>query len=481
MVKKHGTALVWFRQDLRMQDNPALHEAVQSAERVLPVYVLDEADGPWSMGGASRWWLHGSLASLGADLAKAGAPLVLRRGHFADVIPALAAEAGADAIYAGIGHEPFWRQIDDIVAERLRAEGRTLFRHRTATLFDPDEVRTQTGGIYGMYTPFARAVRAGHAPPAPLPGPRRLHGADAPKSDPLDDWGLLPAEPDWAAGLRETWTPGERAAGARMQRFLHAAVGNYGIGRNLPGEDGTSMLSPHLHWGEISPRTVWHASLKAGENEHVHTFMNELIWRDFSAYLLWHHPTMPEKPLSPAFESLTWRRDASGLRAWQRGMTGVPIVDAGMRQLWQTGWMHNRVRMITGSFLVKHLLVSWQDGERWFWDTLVDADLASNASNWQWVAGTGIDAQPFFRVFNPVTQGEKFDKAGAYVRRFVPELARLPDRYLHQPWAAPPLELEAAGIRLGRDYPQPLLDLAEGRRRALDVYARTVREAAPAS
>jgi deoxyribodipyrimidine photo-lyase len=476
---KHGVALVWFRQDLRIQDNFTLSEAVRTSGRVLPVYVLDdEGAGAWAMGGAARWWLHHSLASLGRDLAALGAPLVLRRGRSADVIPALAAEACADSVHATTAHEPFWRDIDAEVAEILHAEGRTFTRHPGATLFDPDAVRTQTGGIYGMFTPFANAVRAGPPPAAPLPKPKKLHGADAPASDKLDAWGLLPARPDWAGGLRETWIPGERTADARMQRFLHAAVGNYGIGRNLPAQDGTSMLSPHLHFGEISPRTIWHASLRAGEGEHARTFRAELIWRDFSAYLLWHHRTLPEQPLRPAFAALAWRRDPEGLHAWQRGQTGLPIVDAGMRQLWQTGWMHNRVRMIAASFLVKHLLISWEEGERWFWDTLVDADLASNAASWQWVAGTGIDAQPFFRVFNPVTQGEKFDASGAYVRRYVPELAGLPDRYVHQPWEAPPLELRAAGVELGKTYPYPLIGLAEGRQRALDVYQRTVREAA---
>ena len=479
MAKKQGVAIVWFRQDLRLQDNPALLEATRTAERILPVYVLDdESPNPWALGGASRWWLHGSLTSLGKDLAAAGAPLVLRRGQCADIIPALADEAGAEAVHAGISHEPFWRDLDLTVAERLKHEGRSFTLHRTATLADPDGIKTQTGNIYGMYTPFARALRAGVAPAAPLLGPKRLHGADAPTSEKLDSWGLLPTKPDWAGGMRDTWKPGEREAGARMQRFLHASVGSYGVGRNLPGEAGTSMLSPHLHWGEISPRTVWHACLRAEESQHRETFMNELIWRDFSAYLLWHHRSLPNKPLRPAFEALPWRRDAKALHAWQRGQTGIPIVDAGMRQLWALGWMHNRVRMITASFLVKHLLVSWEQGEAWFWDTLVDADLASNAASWQWVAGTGIDAQPFFRVFNPVTQGEKFDAEGSYVRRFVPELAGLPNTYLHQPWAATPMELQAAGITLGKNYPHPLLELSEGRKRALDVYKTTVREAA---
>ncbi len=259
---------------------------------------------------------------------------------------------------------------------------------------------------------------------------------------------------------------------------MGAAVARYGTGRNVPGEDGTSMLSPHLHFGELSPRTVWHASRAEGDAADHDTYRRELIWRDFSAYLLWHHPTLPEKPLRPAFEKLGFRRDPAGLRAWQRGRTGVPIVDAGMRQLWQTGWMHNRVRMIAASFLVKHLLISWQEGEAWFWDTLVDADLASNGASWQWIAGTGIDAQPFFRVFNPVTQGEKFDADGGYVRRFVPELARLPAKYIHAPWTAPDAVLAAASVVLGRDYPRPVVDLAEGRTRALDTYRRTVREPA---
>jgi len=264
----------------------------------------------------------------------------------------------------------------------------------------------------------------------------------------------------------------------RLTRFLDTGVATYGTGRNLPGENGTSMLSPHLHFGEISPCTVWHACRQRGGGADRQTFLRELIWREFSAYLLWHHPTLPEQPLRPAFAKLPWREDAPGLHAWQRGATGVPIVDAGMRQLWQTGWMHNRVRMIAASFLVKHLLVSWQAGEAWFWDTLVDADLASNAASWQWVAGSGIDSQPYFRVFNPVTQGEKFDPAGAYVRRFVPEIATLPDQYLHAPWLAPPLVLAGAGIRIGQKYPAPLVDLAVGRQRALDVYTRTVRQGA---
>ena len=333
-----------------------------------------------------------------------------------------------------------------------------------------------------MFTPFANSVRAMGDPPKPVPAPAAVQGiARPPASDRLDGWGLLPTRPDWAGGLRAAWTPGEPAAQTRAKLFLRQAIGQYETGRNLPGRDLTARLSPHLHWGELSASWLWHAikRLPGGGGEQV--FLNELIWRDFAAYLLWHKPQLPDVPLRPEFENLPWRRDPAGLLAWQRGRTGVPIVDAGMRQLWQTGWMHNRVRMIVASFLIKHLLIDWRDGAAWFWDTLVDADLPANSMNWQWVAGTGIDSQPFFRVFNPVSQGQKFDADGAYVRHFVPEIAAVPDRFLHAPWLAPDDVLAKASLRLGRDYPRPIVDLATGRQRALDTYKRTVRTGAQAA
>ncbi len=477
MTKGAGTSIVWFRQDLRLHDQPALLAAAAGGARVLALYVLDDSIA-WPLGGASRWWLHGSLAALAESLEKLGGSLVLRRGSAAAIIPALAREANAQTVHAGIAHEPGWRAVDREVASALEADGRQLVLHRTSTLSDFDAVRSKTGTVYGMYTPFARAVEERGEPPEPLATPKTIRPAPPVQSDRLQDWGLLPTHPDWAPGFRGTWVPGEAAARKRLDAFVGGAVARYGTGRNLPGEDGTSMLSPHLHFGELSPRTVWHASRVEDDGADHHTYRRELIWRDFSAYLLWHHPTLPEAPLRPAFDRLPFRNDTKGLRAWQRGHTGIPIVDAGMRQLWQTGWMHNRVRMIAASFLVKHLLISWREGEAWFWDTLVDADLASNAASWQWIAGTGIDSQPFFRVFNPVSQGEKFDANGAYVRRFVPELARLPDRWLHAPWTAPAAALNDAGIVLGRTYPKPVVDLAIGRSRALEAYRRTVREQA---
>jgi deoxyribodipyrimidine photo-lyase len=309
-----------------------------------------------------------------------------------------------------------------------------------------------------------------------------------PGSDALEDGGLPPTRPDWASGLRDLWTPGEAGAAQRLHGFLAEKLDGYGTSRNIPGDPkGTSMLSPHLHWGELSPIQVWHAARAAAEAHTgkraggFETFQGEILWHEFAAYLLRHNQEMPEKPLRAAFAHLPWRRDAKGRRAWQEGRTGVPIVDAGMRQLWQCGWMHNRVRMITASYLVKHMLVSWQEGEAWFWDTLVDADLATNAASWQWVAGCGTDSQPFFRIFNPVTQGRKFDPDGRYVRHYVPEIARLPDRWLHSPWEAPTSVLKQAKLEMGRDYPKPVVGLDEGRDRAMEVFRTNVRNAKTAA
>ena len=471
MATRDDTAIIWFRQDLRLTDHAALAAAIEHSRTVIPLYILDdEAADTWAWGGASRWWLHGSLASLGADLAKCGAPLVLRRGRATTIVPALLAETGATAIHAGRMHEPWARQVEQDLLASLPPG--TLHLHRTATLFDLETIRTKTGGTYGVYTPFAKALRARGHPEPSLPAPKSIPGRKGIASDALDDWRLLPTRPDWAAGLRATWTPGEAIAQQRLATFTEAAVHGYDLGRNLPGEDRTSMLSAPLHWGELSPGQVWHAAVQSPktDGEGLPVYLGEILWREFSAYLLWHHPHLPEQPLRPRFAHLSTRTAQAELEAWHRGRTGVPIVDAGMRQLWHIGWMHNRVRMIAASFLVKHLLLPWRAGAEHFWDTLVDADLASNAASWQWIAGSGIDSQPFFRVFNPVTQGQKFDPAGAYVRRWLPELATVPDRFVHTPWEAP------GGPPEG--YPAPIVDLAAGRNRALAAYRSTVRDAA---
>lgn len=476
-----GPQILWFRSDLRLGDNPALAAAASGGQPVVPVFVLDDdAAGAWRIGGASRWWLHHSLASLAADLGSRGLRLVLRHGDTVQHLTSIARETGARSLHFSRGYEPAARDLEVRVNQGLSAEGLTVKRYAGSLLFEPDQVLTKTGGPYRVFTPFWRSVSGGVPPRSPRPAPESLMAAHArPTSVPLEALGLCPTSPDWAGGLRETWTPGETGAHRRLDRFLSKAAASYADDRNRPDIEGTSRLSPHLHHGEISAALCWHRALvlegqaqSEGARASLETFRKELVWREFSYHLLFNWPTLPEAPFNPAFGAFPWAEAPRDLKAWQRGRTGIPIVDAGMRQLWQTGWMHNRVRMIVGSFLVKNLLVPWQAGEAWFWDTLVDADLAANAASWQWVAGSGADAAPYFRIFNPVKQGESFDPDGAYVRRFVPELDRLPPRHIHAPWIAPAPVLQAAGVRLGEDYPSPIVDLGQTRTRALQAYER---------
>ena len=478
-ARQDGVALMWFRQDLRLADHPALHAASQGGRRVACVFVRDDNEaGAWAPGGAHRWWLHRSLAALGAEITRAGGHLVLRSGPAETVIPALAREIGATQLHASAAYEPWAIAQEARVAAALQSDGIAAHFHPGRTLVDHDRLRSKSGTPFGVYTPFMRAARAAIPPEETLPAPR-LHPAPPIAGDALDAWQLLPRKPDWAGGLRETWHPGEPGAADRLSRLLDGIIDDYHEARDLPGTAGTSRLSPHLHWGEMSPRRLWHAisdaRIPAGARE---KFLNELLWREFSIHQLRHTPTLPEQPLRAQFRDMPWRHDKHALAAWQRGQTGIPMVDAGMRELWHTGWMHNRVRLITASFLVKHLLIHWRDGEAWFWDTLVDGDLASNAANWQWVAGCGADAAPFFRIFNPALQGRKFDESGGYVRRWCPELAGLPDRYVHMPWEAPPLERQAAGVTLGKTYPEPIISLQEGRDRALAAFRHLTGKAA---
>jgi deoxyribodipyrimidine photo-lyase len=344
-------------------------------------------------------------------------------------------------------------------------------------LVEPRAIRNKENRGLRVFTPFWRRVQSLGDPPTPLPAPKKLNGVTGLAGDRLEDWKLEPAKPDWAGGLRENWKPGEAAAQAQLKAFLNNISG-YAVERDRPDRAGTSRLSPHLRFGEISPRQVWHAARFAAA-EHprlssdIDKFLSELGWREFCRHLLFDVPDLATRNLQPSFDAFPWKHDDKALHAWQRGRTGYPIVDAGMRELWHTGVMHNRVRMVVASFLVKHLLIDWRHGEQWFWDTLVDADAASNAANWQWVAGCGADAAPYFRVFNPILQGEKFDPDGVYVRRWVPELKALPDKLVHQPWTATPLELASAGVTLGKNYPEPIVDHKVGRERALAAYAKT--------
>ena len=443
--------LVWLRQDLRLADQAAFVAAAAEGP-VIPVYVLDdETPRHRRMGGASRWWLHHSLTSLAADLRKAGSRLVLRRGRADEQLRALAQATGARRVHA-LGHaEPWWRN-----AERSVAKSLDLVLHPGQYLVPPGTLRTGSGQPYRIYTPFWRTLVQHMPPPPPVPAPDLSAPVQWPASDDLNDWQLLPTAPDWAAGMRQEWTPGEAGAQTRLDRFAECAA-RYGTARNLPSQAGTSKLSPHLHFGEISVARVWHAMAGAGGS--VEVFLGELGWRDYAANVLWQFPDYAAANAKPAFDRMDWRDAPDDVRAWQRGLTGYPIVDAGMRELWATGWMHNRVRMIAASFLVKHLCVDWREGERWFWDTLVDADHAANAVNWQWTAGTGVDAQMFVRIMAPLVQSPKFD-CGDYIRRWVPELAHLPDPLIHDPPLRP------------RGYPAPIIGHVEARARALAAHDR---------
>jgi deoxyribodipyrimidine photo-lyase len=450
--------IIWFRQDLRLADNPALAAALATGQPVLCLYIHDdETPGIWRPGGASRWWLHQSLQVLSDDIGQIGGSLTLRRGAAEDVLLRLVADTQATAVFWNRCYEPFAVERDKRLKTKVTQVGVRAESFNGSLLFEPWEVRTGAGTAFKVFTPFWRAACALPGPGRPLPAPRKLTPAAA-TSERLDDWHLQPTTPDWAGGLRAMWTPGEAGARARLKAFLKHLDG-YRAARDRPGTDGTSRLSPHLHFGEISPRQVWHAV--AARESDGDKFLSEIGWREFAHHLLFTHPTLPEQPLDPKFAAFPWVDDDEGFAAWTRGRTGFPIVDAGMRQLWRTGWMHNRVRMIAASFLIKHLGIDWRRGEAWFWDTLVDADLANNAASWQWVAGCGADAAPFFRIFNPVLQGEKFDPGGAYIRAWIPELKHLPDTFIHKPWTAP---------QPPPGYPAPILDLAERRARALAAF-----------
>ncbi len=459
-----------------MRITPRSWRRSSSSALLIPVYILDdETPGKWRIGGASRWWLAQSLRALAASLERAGSRLVLRRGQAVRVLSDLIKETGAGAVYFTRGYEPFQRKLEDELKGELQRLGAQHRRFGGQILLEPEKIKNAAGEPFRVYSPFYRALAQGEAPgepllaPAAIPGPRLW-----PHSEDLESWSLEPAKPDWADGLREAWKPGEIAAYARLRLFVDRSVSRYRDARNTPGADSTSRLSPYLAFGEVGPRQIWHAVLTAaeaaGQSSMGEAYLREIAWREFSYHLLFHFPDLPEKAFKPAFENFPFKEDKGKLTAWRKGLTGYPIVDAGMRQLWRTGWMHNRVRMIVASFLIKHLLQPWQAGEAWFWDTLVDADLANNAASWQWVAGSGADAAPYFRIFNPVLQGEKFDPQGDYVRAFCPELSKLPASIVHKPWEGGDGLLESLGVKLGATYPHPIVAHAEARQRALAAY-----------
>ena len=472
------TSIVWLRNDLRVRDNPALGAAASRGGPVIAVYILDEhTQGLRPLGGASRWWLHGSLEKLSADLDDLNIPLVLRRGQAGRELEDLVQVSGAGALFWNRRYDAPGIACDTAIKSAVKARGLDVQSCNGTLLTDPWTVQTGQGGPYKVFTPFWRALQAkADIFGLPAAAPQKCPPVSArPESDDIKGWTLRPTSPDWAGGLRDSWQPGEAGARTALDRFLDVSVDGYGDNRDRPDMAGTSLLSPHLRFGEISPRTVWHAvqhriaSVPEHEGDAM-KFLSEIAWREFAYHLLFHFPTLPDENFNANFDAFPWREPNEDLTAWQKGLTGYPIVDAGMRELWHTGYMHNRVRMIVASFLTKHLRIHWRHGEYWFWDTLVDADTASNASNWQWVAGSGADAAPYFRIFNPILQGEKFDPEGAYVRRWVPELADMPAKHIHKPWQASSDVLDQAGITLGETYPRPIVDHAKARQAALDAY-----------
>jgi len=473
--------VVWFRDDQRLADNPALAHAASSGHPVVCVYIHDpEPPQGRALGAAARWWLHESLRELDRALRSLGGGLVMLRGEEQETLLAFAAAIDAVEVCWNRRYALAQRQTDASIKSALEARAVSVSTFNGHLLREPWNVATRDGEPFQVFSAYWRAARQDIAPAPPAPAPDALAFFRMPESArahavDLDDLKLQPEAPDWAAGLRETWKCGESGAQERLRYFLNDELNGYATSRDAMARDATSKMSPYLRFGNLSVRQIWYASLAAAQaesipGEHLRKFQDELGWREFSYHLLYHFPPLHQVNFRQQFDAMPWRADRQVLRAWQRGKTGYPLVDAGMRQLWRTGWMHNRARMVTASFLVKHLLIDWREGESWFWDTLVDADEANNPAGWQWVAGSGADAAPYFRIFNPVLQGQKFDPEGDYVRCWLPELSRLPTASIHAPWQAPAEQLAGASVRLGDTYPAPIVAHQHARIRALEAF-----------
>jgi deoxyribodipyrimidine photo-lyase len=472
-VDKHPV-LVWFRLDLRLRDNPALLAAIAVGAPVIPVFVwAPEEEEPWPPGAASRWWLHQSLGSLSKALSAIGSRLVIRKGPTVQTLNVLLEESNATAVFRNRRYEPASIARDKKVKATLTGQGIDIESFNSALLFEPWTVLNNAGKPFLVFSAFWKTCLKQPAPPEPAPWTNKLMAPNRwPDSLSIADLELEP-KIDWAAGIREAWTPGEDGAATQLDRFLKGDFERYETERSLPGKTGTSRLSPHLHFGEIGPREIWHALCGQRNKSNavaVDAYLRELGWREFAYHLLFHHPGTTNEPLRHEFGQFPWRTDRDLLKRWQRGRTGYPLVDAGMRELWATGWMHNRVRLVVASFLTKHLRMRWEEGAYWFWDTLIDADLANNTLGWQWTAGCGADAAPYFRIFNPVLQSEKFDSGGDYIRKWIPELKRLPAPWIHKPWTTPQPVLAQAGVQLGVNYPLPAVEHETARREALEAY-----------
>lgn len=473
-------SIVWFRRDLRLADNLALCKAVEANGPVICIYIREPGDAHAGANGAAQaWWLHNSLVGLDRSLQDRGNRLVTVTGDPRHLVEWLVEKTGAGAVFWNRRYDGPGREIDSEIKARLREKGIRAESSPGFLLHDPTVLKTKQGKHYAVYTPFWKAFDSAYHPPEPVAAPDHIpSGHFDIDCEPVESWKLLPGKPDWAKGFESQWQPGESGAQTLLESFLREKLEHYADGRDFPAQTHSSRLSAHLAFGEISPHAIWRAVGSPGvDTEDVTRFRKELVWRDFAWHTLFHNPHLDNVNLDRRFDSFKWSWSKTNFEAWTRGLTGYPIVDAGMRELWQTGTMHNRVRMITASFLIKDLLIDWREGERWFRDTLVDADAASNPFNWQWVAGCGADASPFFRIFNPMLQGEKFDAAGDYVRRWCPELCKLPNKVLHRPFEVEPEVLKQAGLVLGRDYPRPIVDHAKARDSALAALKATRSEA----
>ncbi len=468
--------LCWFRQDLRLSDNPALRSAL-SDNSAIALFILEETDTQRPMGSACKAWLHESLIRLQSDLEAIGVPLVLRRGDARDIIPKLTSDLKIDNVYWNRRYDPKDVAIDRALMEHLKEEGVNVESFKANVLFEPWEIKSAGAGTpYKVFSPFWKAALKEGVPAQSLAVPTKIQSKpqlDHMPFDNLDDWDLMPASPNWTNGFWDVWVPGEAGAFERFKEFLEINLKGYSQNRDVPSKNHTSCLSPHLRFGEISPLQIWHGvhAHSGGEvDKDGYKFLAEVGWREFSHSILFYADNLSQTNWKSDFDGFAWVQDENGLTAWQSGQTGYPLVDAGMRELWQTGYMHNRVRMVVASFLIKHLRIDWREGEAWFWDTLVDACPANNPASWQWVAGSGADASPFFRIFNPIMQSEKFDPKGSYIRKWVPELANLDNKSIHTPWEAPKLVLQEAGVKLGENYPKPIVDHKTARDKALAAY-----------
>lgn len=473
------TSLIWFRYDLRVQDNPALKAALEKKEKVFLIYIFDEAPlYGWKMGSAQRWWLYHSLDRLQKKLEKENLFLNFYRGNPLDILPTLARRHNVSHIYWNRQYEPYTVNRDEALKKKLRSLGHHVESYNGSLLYEPWEVSNAIGEPYKIFTPFwQRLLSFGSPRDSFFISLKGVHSIRDDKAEKLDSWELIPKSPNWAKEWETFWTPGEDGAHKLLETFVRKSFLTYKKERDFPALEGTSRLSPHLRFGEISPHQVWRfiktqalLAHKGIDSFNEEAFLRQLGWREFCTSILYYYPSIPEKPFRKEFENFQWEIKQEFLKCWQQGLTGHPLVDAGMRQLWQTGWMHNRVRMVVASFLTKDLFIHWIEGEKWFWETLVDADLANNACGWQWVAGCGTDAQPYFRIFNPTQQSRKFDLNGEYIRQWIPELSNLNKDFIHAPWEAGASELSKAGIQLGKTYPLPLIDHQTQRKKALFYY-----------